>query len=188
LFFLCFVLIIHSFTLHREHKIGEVSINLIEVLRNETTNIADSPTKSSIFSSFSADKRKRFSNQWENSSASNDLHDTGSVLSSLINPSINGFTHTAWYTIPTKTSYFRSPTVRRSSFNAAAAGKPSYSPSPVSSNSNSQKKSSSFSAAAVKGNNNGGSNGSYIYALASKGPREDVDEPQLQITLKVHML
>jgi hypothetical protein len=174
----------------REHKIGEVSINLIEVLRNETTNLSDSPTKSSIFSSFSADKRKRLSNQWENPSASTDPHDTGSVLTNLINPSLNGFTHTAWYTIPTKASYFRSPSIRRSSFNSGPAGRQSHShqPSPVSTNSNSQKKSSSFSAAAGKGTSNIGSSGSYIYALASKGPREDVDEPQLQITLKVHML
>lgn len=162
----------------------------MEILRNETANIQESPNNyksSSIFSSFSADKKssnnnKKLSNQWDASNtAALDNFETESVISNIGNPHFNGFNHTAWYVIPTNPKRFfqrGSAPTRSSMINRG----------------------SSFSATRTSMIGGGGSgrsfsaqppatqNLSYIYALASKGPREDVEDPQLRITLKVHIL
>lgn len=164
----------------------------MEILRNETANIQESPNNyksSSIFTSFSADKKssnnnhKKLSNQWDTSTTALDNFETESVISNIGNPHFNGFNHTAWYVIPTNPKRFfqrGSAPTRSSMINRG----------------------SSFSAtrSSMIGGSGGGSgrsfsaqptatqNLSYIYALASKGPREDVEDPQLRITLKVHIL
>lgn len=119
-----------------------MNINLIEVLRNETANLSESPSKSALFSS---PGRKKLSGQFEDGSLSSPTRGEGGA-------SFNGFTHTAWYVVSTGD--------RRLFADRSGPG----------------------------GSDKGAAGLSYVYALASKGPREDLEAPQLRITLKTHLL
>jgi hypothetical protein len=121
---------------------------------------------------------------------------------------MNGFTHTAWYVISEENSRRRlllrgnnnnntnNDTTSNSSHGtnsgkmvtpSSGAGSSGGKNSSLSSTNNSRP-SFSLSGRKATPTTPNSSSLSYVSALASKGPREDLDSPQLRITLKVHIL
>jgi hypothetical protein len=131
----------------------------MEVLRNETHSMSDGASTVTT-------------------------HTTGEDNESQLSSSANtAFSHTAWYTI-TSTGLLQSIRNRRNGGNAADGDSAKASGSGVAPGSPARRTRLTRGDSNLN-NNNGNQQGlSYIYSLSSRGPREEVNVPQLRVSIK----
>lgn len=180
--------------MRRQIYIGNITISVVDVVRSEIAHqqeallsqqqqqqqqqlgmggwLVKSPLGS--FSQFSSPQSKRGSENNGRLSISS-LHRGIQAISASSDNSNSGCSHTAWYTLVTKAGLLSS---------LARNTAPSNTKPAANKNNGKGKPTATASSNAIRANT-AASSSSYVTALSSRGPREDVDAPQVRLTLTV---